>query len=619
MRCAAAIPQRSFGLWRISHQPAFRWNPACGYPRCSMGCLGREEPLHKKRSPPGTFSSYQRPLQNGMSCAPQEPLGNRSRNCGTMPNSVRKNIETWKIYTEKSMLRLMEAFYSTGGVAKALGVSPDRVRQLCESGVVTAEVTAGGQWRIPKAEIDRLKRDGLPPVPRPLPGPNGSARTAPARTAYGHPALLAPASDLVIDSAEDLVSTENLLKRRRLELELSGVEDELNARQRVQDEQRAEEERQEQMRRSAEDARRQRQESCEGWERYALNSVPHDAPPDVRLEVHQAVRDRLEKLDPLPPRDVSQRVIDALVDRAVGRWRRTQQIDRIIEDAVNQLPSGARSYLKPTKWQLSALADARQAVVEAGHGAPLSEIEFAVERAIERVAAEFKHEEQIAEFVRRHWSWLSGESYEERQQARQLVEEALAQLPVGASQQQMEQARDAALAPLRDRIASREEHARRERLRQDVITRAQLPWDLAASSRAEALAAVQKAIDESPEGATRQQLEHARDSALQPFLAAHTQRKEEARKLADAESRLSRLLSVSNIYDNLRFLERDDGIVAFDEHRDCWNTAEKVHDRIRPILLDAVLRDPKLTDAIVEKRTAELVKKHVNEFLEPDL
>lgn len=60
-------------------------------------------------------------------------------------------------------------FYSTGQVAQQLGVTLPTVRALCENGVIEAERTPGGQWRVRASEIERLKRDGLPPVPRPLP------------------------------------------------------------------------------------------------------------------------------------------------------------------------------------------------------------------------------------------------------------------------------------------------------------------------------------------------------------------------------------------------------------------------------------------------------------------
>src|SRR5713226_6992383 len=132
-------------------------------------------------------------------------------------------------------------FYSTGQAARTLGITQDRVRQLCEAGAVTADVTNGGQWRVPKAEIDRLKRDGLPPVPRPLPGDS-------VRRMKSSNGLLAPPSPAVVSAAEDLAITENLLRRRRLELELAQVEDEFAERERIESEQSEAEEREEQAR-----------------------------------------------------------------------------------------------------------------------------------------------------------------------------------------------------------------------------------------------------------------------------------------------------------------------------------------------------------------------------------
>ena len=35
--------------------------------------------------------------------------------------------------------------------------------------MIEAEVTPGNQWRVPVLEVERLKRDGLPPIPRPMP------------------------------------------------------------------------------------------------------------------------------------------------------------------------------------------------------------------------------------------------------------------------------------------------------------------------------------------------------------------------------------------------------------------------------------------------------------------
>src|SRR5438876_9733700 len=60
-------------------------------------------------------------------------------------------------------------YYSTGQAARQLGTTLAAIRVLCENRVVAAETTPGGQWRVPASEVERLKRNGLPPIPRPLP------------------------------------------------------------------------------------------------------------------------------------------------------------------------------------------------------------------------------------------------------------------------------------------------------------------------------------------------------------------------------------------------------------------------------------------------------------------
>src|ERR1035441_3874367 len=58
-----------------------------------------------------------------------------------------------------------ESFYRSGQAAKQLGVSSYHIRRLCEVGEITAEITAGQQWRIPESEIARLRKEGIPDVP----------------------------------------------------------------------------------------------------------------------------------------------------------------------------------------------------------------------------------------------------------------------------------------------------------------------------------------------------------------------------------------------------------------------------------------------------------------------
>ena len=54
--------------------------------------------------------------------------------------------------------------YRSGQAAKILGVSAHAPRRLAEAGLVDAEFT-GSQWRFPAEEIQRLQREGLPPLP----------------------------------------------------------------------------------------------------------------------------------------------------------------------------------------------------------------------------------------------------------------------------------------------------------------------------------------------------------------------------------------------------------------------------------------------------------------------
>src|SRR5580704_10441356 len=111
-------------------------------------------------------------------------------------------------------------FYSTGQVARQLGTTLATVRALCENRVIAAETTPGGQWRVPASEVERLKRDGLPPIPRPLPiesAPVATNGTAGRQDSPESP----PKPSAEVLSAEDLVAiTRSLLEKRRIEREI---------------------------------------------------------------------------------------------------------------------------------------------------------------------------------------------------------------------------------------------------------------------------------------------------------------------------------------------------------------------------------------------------------------
>src|SRR5579862_568114 len=102
-------------------------------------------------------------------------------------------------------------YFTTGQAAQQLSTSQAQIRALCESGAVEAKTTPGGQYRIPAGELERLKRDGLPPIPRPLPDESKTAARN-GRFRHGNLLLAAP-SDEVVSAVEEVAITERQLEK----------------------------------------------------------------------------------------------------------------------------------------------------------------------------------------------------------------------------------------------------------------------------------------------------------------------------------------------------------------------------------------------------------------------
>src|SRR5260370_23048389 len=64
-----------------------------------------------------------------------------------------------------------------------------------------------------------------------------------------------------------------------------------------------------------------------------MREVPYDAPESVRLDVHEAVVQALERLGPSHPASVVQQLVGAAVDRALTPWRTARPIADAIKDA----------------------------------------------------------------------------------------------------------------------------------------------------------------------------------------------------------------------------------------------------------------------------------------------
>src|SRR5271169_1911960 len=116
-------------------------------------------------------------------------------------------------------------FYSTGQVARQLGTTLATIRVLCENRVIAAETTPGGHWRVPASEVERLQRDGLPPIPRPLPTESAPPASNGTDGRHGYAEPPAALSDEVVSAADLVAITRSMLEKRKIDRELEENED----------------------------------------------------------------------------------------------------------------------------------------------------------------------------------------------------------------------------------------------------------------------------------------------------------------------------------------------------------------------------------------------------------
>jgi excisionase family DNA binding protein len=347
-------------------------------------------------------------------------------------------------------------FYSTGQVARQLGTTPATIRTLCETGAIAAETTPGGQWRVSAAVVDRLKREGLPPIPRPLPPDSAFSARNGTNGGYGHPELQAQPSDEVVSAADEVAITRSRLEKRKIERDMEENEDWFRAR----DRQRAEAEAAERQRAEVRQAGQQRQKWVLDWMRYALNSLPYGARREVEGEVHAAVQETLSPLQPSQPEAITQRLVDAAVHRALRPWNRKQEIERALQAGMYKLALDVRyrseyAGLKQRAWEAAAAA-----VGKVREEPSYNEMETAAVQAVQPMIREYEHQKACERIVQR--VYIFGATVAEEEAAKDAVRAALAALPIGAAPRQLEKAEEAAVAQCKAAMAGRREKARRE-------------------------------------------------------------------------------------------------------------------------------------------------------------
>ncbi len=303
-------------------------------------------------------------------------------------------------------------------------------------------------------------------------------------------------------------------------------------------------------------------------------------------------------------------------ERAEEERRRQEWTDRWLAHALRSMP-----YDAPEETRLDVQEQVETALDKLQPSQPDYIVERLVHAAVDRALKPWQRRKEIEAAIEqasdslppqaKGFSWNPSE-WDIR--ARQAAAAAIGRLRDGATAEEIRAtARDAV-----QHIIKQFEHEEACKL---VLAGCTLSLRGETSEeREEAKAAVKAALDALPVGATRREMERARDEVLTPIQAAIDKRQEQARrqqeaarKQSEAESRATWRLTHVNDY--LGQLE-EDGDLEFDDLSDRWRTADKLKDLIRPILVKELCANPGMTDQHVERRIERLVDERLDVVLD---
>lgn len=377
---------------------------------------------------------------------------------------------------------MKENFLRTGQAAKQLGVSTYKVRQLCESGLIPdAELTEANQWLVPTAAVERLNQDGLPTAPTapkataPRAKANGNGASQPKRVA-----LIAPPSETAVNAAEDsFIEERNLeadthkLARMRVRKEGLELQDWFESRDQARIDRELEQDRREselaerrRQERIAESAAEERRRFEARWWAYALRDArPWDAPDDYAAVVRSEIMSALADM----PTDMDDDTMRGIVKGAIAAAMRPCREEKARNDARRQAVQGAlRSLPLLMQYEDAWKAKAEKAARDAIDGARDGTAAAAAKLAVLPLVAEYEHQQRLSQA--QSLVFTNG-TPDEDEEARDAVRVALAGLPVGASDREIEKAKQAAMAPIRERIATRIAHQRAAEERKEAKRR----------------------------------------------------------------------------------------------------------------------------------------------------
>jgi hypothetical protein len=350
---------------------------------------------------------------------------------------------------------------------RLLGIDTRTVRRMCVEGSLQSFVTPGGHRRVPLASIETIRE--------------GNANLK--RSLADHSPL--QASPVLRQKKEHIEELNLTLQERKAKMALKELEDEERRLAEQEDAEREEQERlarrmrldaeSEQTRRNREREQSQaearaaqsRQEWEAQWLRDILSNLPRNIPPELKLEVTEAIRRKLPELYVTSAghaEDLVEVALDGVVETTLRPFRRRLAAEKAVGEALSQLPLFARGpFGQLSDWERHANEQAVDAIDALPETATFEQMAAVARMVGKQIAQEYEHDEKRTSFmigVRRVLpGQLSLSSPETRADAEEAVEAALEALPVGAGSSQFDRARDAALAPF---IAT-EAHARAER------------------------------------------------------------------------------------------------------------------------------------------------------------
>ena len=262
------------------------------------------------------------------------------------------------------------------------------------------------------------------------------------------------------------------LEIRRTELELENVEDAFRERQRRQAEAESEQRRR-QLEAEEADARKQ-------WEErtilHALRRIPADCGPELKLQAEGQIRAALAPYSHQSSPELIAELSAAAMEAALAPFRQQQDVQRIIDEALAQLPQSARGGRERSTWEIRLLKRLIALAEATPPHADLAALRATALREARQVAAAFDHEsrKEAALSELPHWNVLqivagAIPTAEEYDQARQEARQALAAAQVGVSLAEMRARISAALEPLERQIRKRARSERREQQHAQLI------------------------------------------------------------------------------------------------------------------------------------------------------